>query len=304
MRTLAPELAAAIERPVTTLATSWRLTRKDGRVLGFTDHDEALTFDGTRFEAASGLSASEAEAALGLGATTGEVEGALSSAAIEEADIAAGRYDGATIETFVVDWQNVEAHLRIDVSDLGEVKRGETGFMAELRSIAARLDAVRGRLYRRRCDAVLGDERCRFAVALPPFTVECAVDAVGDGWIETATELGAPAERYAFGRLTLLDGAGAGLASDVASAAAMAGQGGGSGGAGRVRFTLAETIIADITAGDRFRIVQGCDKRFATCRDRFANQLNFRGFPHIPGSDAGYAVARRGDLHDGSPVVP
>ena len=54
MRTLPPELAAAIAGPVTTLATCWRLTRKDGIVLGFTDHDEALTFDGTSFEAASG----------------------------------------------------------------------------------------------------------------------------------------------------------------------------------------------------------------------------------------------------------
>jgi len=32
-------------------------------------------------------------------------------------------------------------------------------------------------------------------------------------------------------------------------------------------------------SGDR------CDKRFATCRDRFANGINFRGFPHIPGND-------------------
>jgi uncharacterized phage protein (TIGR02218 family) len=29
----------------------------------------------------------------------------------------------------------------------------------------------------------------------------------------------------------------------------------------------------------------GCDKQFATCRDRFGNAANFRGFPHIPGND-------------------
>lgn len=29
-----------------------------------------------------------------------------------------------------------------------------------------------------------------------------------------------------------------------------------------------------------------CDKRFETCRDVFANTLNFRGFPHLPGPDA------------------
>jgi uncharacterized phage protein (TIGR02218 family) len=40
-----------------------------------------------------------------------------------------------------------------------------------------------------------------------------------------------------------------------------------------------------IAAGDTFVVTAGCDKRFATCRDRFANGVNFRGFPHIPGND-------------------
>jgi uncharacterized phage protein (TIGR02218 family) len=31
--------------------------------------------------------------------------------------------------------------------------------------------------------------------------------------------------------------------------------------------------------------VEGCDKRLETCRDRFANTLNFRGEPHLPGND-------------------
>ncbi|WAP67968.1 DUF2163 domain-containing protein [Jiella pelagia] len=295
MRTLPADLAAAIEGPVTTLAHCWRLTRKDGLVLGFTDHDEALSFDGTRFEAATGLTASEAEAALGLGATTAEVEGALSAASIEEADIAAGRFDGATIETFVVDWQNPQAHVRIDVSDLGEVRRGETAFTAELRSVAARLDSVHGRIYRRRCDAVLGDARCRVDLSEPPFTVECTAHSAGVGWIVTETMLGAPPDRYEYGRLTILDGDAAGLSADVSSAVAS--------GSGRIRIKLASSIVAAIVAGDRFRLVQGCDKRFATCRERFGNHLNFRGFPHIPGSDASLQPAKKGNVHDGSPVV-
>ncbi|MCE7026994.1 DUF2163 domain-containing protein [Jiella avicenniae] len=296
MRTLPADLAVAIEGPVTTLAHCWRLTRKDGVVLGFTDHDEALSFDGTRFEAATGLTASEAEAALGLGATTGEVEGALSAASIEEADIAAGRFDGATIETFVADWQNPEAHVRIDLSDLGEVRRGDTAFTAELRSVAGRLEAIHGRIYRRRCDAVLGDARCRFDLSEPPFTVECTGHSAGEGWIVTETPLGAPPDRYAFGRLTMLDGEAAGLSADVASAVAST--------TGRVRIVMASPIVAAIATGDRFRLVQGCDKQFSTCRERFANHLNFRGFPHIPGTDASLRAAKSGDVHDGSPVVP
>ncbi|MCQ0989600.1 DUF2163 domain-containing protein [Jiella marina] len=296
MRTLSPDMLAATAGPVTTLSHCWRLTRKDGVVFGFTDHDGLLEFDGTRFEATSGLSASEAEAALGLGPTTREVEGALSSVAITEADIAAGRYDGAKVETFVVDWRNPAAHLRVDVSQIGEVKRSAVAFTAELRSLATKLDAVRGRLYRRRCDAVLGDTRCGFDLSPAPYTVECVVSSADGQTIETATPLGAAPDCYFFGRAVILDGKAAGLGADIASAAAT--------GAGTVRLILAEPVVAEIEAGDRFRLVQGCDKRFSTCRDRFANRQNFRGFPHIPGNDAVLAVAKSGNLHDGSPVVP
>ena len=161
MRAIPEDLAAHLAGPATTLAHGWRLTRTDGVVLGFTDHDEPLSFGGTHFEAATGLTGSEAEETLGLAATTAEVEGALSSLAIAEADIFAGRFDGAKVETFVVNWQEPAQHVLMDVCELGEVKRGETGFTAELRSLAARLDRVRGRIYRRRCDAVFGDGRCR-----------------------------------------------------------------------------------------------------------------------------------------------
>jgi uncharacterized phage protein (TIGR02218 family) len=55
--------------------------------------------------------------------------------------------------------------------------------------------------------------------------------------------------------------------------------------------------------GDLFVVTAGCDKRFETCRSKFSNTVNFRGFPHLPGNDfvAGYAVSGEPG-HDGSPV--
>ncbi|KAA0072514.1 hypothetical protein CIW50_24715 [Tardiphaga sp. P9-11] len=40
-----------------------------------------------------------------------------------------------------------------------------------------------------------------------------------------------------------------------------------------------------IAAGDAFTVTADCDKMLATCRDRFGNVDNFRGFPDIPGND-------------------
>ena len=49
MRAIDPNLQAHLDTGATTLATCWRVTRRDGFVLGFTDHDRALVFDGTTF---------------------------------------------------------------------------------------------------------------------------------------------------------------------------------------------------------------------------------------------------------------
>ncbi len=38
-------------------------------------------------------------------------------------------------------------------------------------------------------------------------------------------------------------------------------------------------------AGDVFTIRPGCDKTFATCQAKLDNAVNFRGFPHVPGTD-------------------
>jgi hypothetical protein len=73
------EFQAHLGRNVTTLCHCWRVSLRDGTVLGFTDHDQALEVDGTEFAPESGFSASEARKSEGLGVDGMDVEGALSS---------------------------------------------------------------------------------------------------------------------------------------------------------------------------------------------------------------------------------
>ena len=63
-------------------------------------------------------------------------------------------------------------------------------------------------------------------------------------------------------------------------------------------------IADDLAAGALVQVAPGCDKRFETCRDRFGNALNFRGFPHIPGSDYLLAHPASTALHDGGALFP
>lgn len=297
MRQVPEALQLHLDRSVTTLARCWRLTRGDGTVLGFTDHDERLTFDGTTFEAATGFTSGEAEAELGLGAGTEGVEGALSAEAISEADLAAGRFDGARVEIFLVNWQSPGDHLLLDVAELGEVKRGADAFAAELRGIAGQLNRQRGRYYRRRCDAVLGDARCRVDVNAPQFVLEATVVREVGGAFDVTGLVGASPALFARGRVEMLDGEAAGLRAEIASL--------GEGiGANETRVALLRTLAATVRQGNGMRVRAGCDKSFATCRAVFSNGQNFRGFPHLPGTDAALGVAKRDGLHDGGPVVP
>ena len=102
MSALNPELKTHLEGAATTTCNCWALTRRDGVVLGFTDHDWPLNFEGIDFLADAGLSALALQQTTGLSVDNTEALGALNSAAIREEDIEAGRYDGAEIRAWLV----------------------------------------------------------------------------------------------------------------------------------------------------------------------------------------------------------
>jgi uncharacterized phage protein (TIGR02218 family) len=246
-------------------------------VLGFTDHDEDIVLDGITCRAGTGLAASEASARLGLAVDGAEFSGALADEALSEADLAAGRYDAAVVEVRLVDWSEPALSVLLMKGVLGEVRREGAAFTAELRGLAHRLAEESGRRFTATCSADLGDARCTVDLADPALRGSGSVmgldavaafsaaglDAFADGW-------------FTAGRLTWTAGANAGLAVEV-KLHRRSGDG--------VRLTLWQAMAEPIAVGDAFVVTAGCDKRFATCRDRFGNGANFRGFPHIPGND-------------------
>ena len=291
MRQIPAALALHLDEGATTLCRCWRLTRRDGQVLGFTDHDRDLEVAGDRYQAASGFEAHETSAELGFAVGGGEVSGALSSEAITEADIAAGRYDDATVELFLVNWAETSQHLLRERASIGEIRREDGRFVAELRSAMHRLDEERGLRYRATCSADLGDARCGVDLDDDAFRAEAVVAATDGGVGLTTTGLGGFASGwFTAGRLAWLSGANAGLAVEVKDHA---------GSASAATLDLWQRMPNPIVAGDRFRVTAGCDKRFATCRERFANTVRFRGFPHMPGNDFVVAVVAPGEARLG-----
>ena len=170
MKTLPPALKAHVAGEVTTLCYCWRITRRDGIALGFTEHDRDLTVDGALFEAASGFAASQIQSSLGLAVDNLTASGALSSERVTEADILAGRYDDAVVELLWANWADPTQFIVVMRGHLGEVKRHGLAFTAELRSLAHRFNQPVGRAFDRLCNARLGDEKCRVDLGALPYS--------------------------------------------------------------------------------------------------------------------------------------
>ena len=285
------DLAAHLRSGATTVARVWALERADGVVMGFTDHDRDLAFDGVTFRADSGLSARALAQSTGLAVDNTEAAGALSDAALREEDILAGRYDGAALRIWEVNWADVAQRRMIFRGTLGEITRADGAFRAELRGLAEALGQPQGRVYQGVCAAVLGDAACGVDLSQPGMSSERPAEAVEGSRVFRFEEFAGFEERwFEKGRLRVLSGAAQGLYGVIKNDRMN--------GAGR-RIELWEPIPADVAPGDMLRIEAGCDKRAATCRLKFGNFVNFRGFPHIPGEDWLMAVPRSDGVNDG-----
>jgi uncharacterized phage protein (TIGR02218 family) len=253
-------------------------------VLGFTDHDENVPLGALVCRADTGFAGSEATMRLGLAVGGAEISGAFADDALTEADLAAGRYDAATIETFLVDWSEPSLVVMLGKGTLGEVRREGQAFAAELRGLADRLNEESGRRYGASCSADLGDNRCTVDLDEPAFRGEGTIGSLSGTSLFTASGLEAFDDGwFSAGRLEWTSGANVGLAIEVKRHRKDE----------DVVLELWQAMPEPLAVSDAFIVTAGCDKRFDTCRAKFDNAVNFRGFPHIPGNDfvTRYAVA-------------
>ncbi len=295
MTTLPDALRNHLSGDVTSVCHCWKLMRADGVVLGFTDTDSILEFDGVTYSPRSGFSASEASTTLGLNGDTVDVEGALSSLDIVEQDVHDGRFDGARVDTWLVNWQAPDQRALIRSAVIGRMQMVDGRFVAELESIAASLDKPNARYFRRGCDAELGDAACGFDLGMTGYAASATVTAVEASGAVVVTGLETFVEGwFSHGKINWDE---PGSAVEATTCIVLHSR----------RFGETRLILSPgkrPEAGAELAVVAGCDKRFATCREKFFNQLNFRGFPHLPGNDVAYGYVNEDLPLDGKPVVP
>lgn len=288
---ISAEFQAHLGSGITTVCRCWAVVRGDGVSYGFTDHDRPLSFEDIDFKADSGLTAKALQQTSGLAVDNSEALGAISDAAITEEDISAGRFDGAEVRAWLVNWADMDQRILQFRGTIGELRRSGGAFQAELRGLTEALNQPQGRVYQKPCTAVLGDKGCRFAFDVPGYVVELPVEVVEEARIFKFAEIGGFEPRwFEYGRFVVLTGEAEGLVGAIKNDLQTDND---------REIELWEGFRAKIASGDLVRIEAGCDKRSETCRLKFNNFLNYRGFPDIPGEDWLMSYPTSGGVNNG-----
>lgn len=288
MRQLDPSFESDLKSGVTTLCMCWRIIRKDGRRAGFTDCNREIVFDGTHFLPETAASGSVISSGAGLSVDNSEIEGALSADALSGEDLAAGRYDGARVEIFRVNWNIPDRRVLLKVCILGEIRREGNAFRAEMRGVSGFLEQPTGRVYQRLCDVAFGSAECGIDASSPEFSASCTVNTAysRQKFSVTGIENFSPGW-FRNGLLSWKSGAGVHTDAHIRNDAEN----------GMIDLWVPAGF--PVRSGDRCVLTAGCDKKFGTCREKFSNAVNFRGFHLMPGNDFVLSYPSGGDVNDG-----
>ncbi len=296
MKQLSTGFAAHIAGEVTTLCRCWILETKSGERLGFTDHDTDLWVDGVQCEREAGMEASAVEERIGFNVNSSESSGALQSEKITEADISAGKFDGASVTTYLVNWRAPDQFVLDRVMLVGEIVREDSLYRMEMRGLSSILDQTKGRHFVNRCQANLGDAKCKVNLETPLLRANgtiierissevIIVDGLSDhetGWFRS-------------GQLTWSSGENSGASVEILDHTKVSDVD---------KLVLWQPMPRALTLGDGFAVTAGCMRDFDTCKRKFSNAINFQGFPHMPGNRFALGYAANNDTFDGGPIVP
>lgn len=264
----------------TTLCYCWRIEREDGTIFGFTDHDRDVTVDGTTYLATTGITTTKMVRRLGLAVDNLDIEGAIDDESLTISDIEQGLYDNALVDIYIANWSDPTQFDHISRGTFGNAQMVEAGFEVEFRSLSQRLNQPTGRTYQRTCDAKLGDARCKFVV-----TPVAAEIASVQGHVITMTSIAEADDWYSLGLLVDATGAQHKIKSHFGA-----------------RILLWEQPVIPPEVGSTVTLTPGCRQTIAVCNAKFANSANFKGFPHVPGTDRlmAYPIRGRDDYNGGS----
>lgn len=165
------QLIAHLQGEVTTLATLWDVTRTDGEVFYFTDHDENITYGGNIYLTGIGYNRSAIEDKSDMSVDNMDIDGVLDTDYISREDVRAGRFDRAKVVLTVVNYADLTmGGITKRTGWFGEVKQNNNGeFKVELRGLSQALSERFVETYTPGCRVDLGSQKCGIPLVLSEF---------------------------------------------------------------------------------------------------------------------------------------
>jgi uncharacterized phage protein (TIGR02218 family) len=288
------EMIAFLQQDVLTFCVCVRMALADGRVFGFTTHDENVVFNSEAYEALSSVSASAIRQELGNGIDNLDVIGMLQSERITESDLRAGLYDGANLWIYLVNWLDTSmGGILLLKGSVGNLTITDGQYAAEVRSLMQRFTQQVGEVTCPTCRVFqLGDARCApggfFAdgKTLSDYQFLRRVTVITNA--KEFTFNGPfgdthPTGYYNYGRVLWMTGANAGKKSSIKTHTNVS---------DTAVIVLQEKVQFIPAITDAVKLEAGCDRTIAVCHNTFSNEANMRGEPYMPGSDKLLAVGR------------
>lgn len=283
MKTASAGLLAHLSGRETSLASCVKITPKSGPVIGLTDLDDDLVISGVTYKAIGGLSRSASDFEASLAPASFSFGGLFAPGVISEADILSRKLEGATIDLFRVNFLNLaQGTLVILKGTLGRITPSIGGYTAEVYGLSRKLETRPVvEVYGSTCAADLADARCQAVISSFPGTITTVTSRkqfIAAGFAAGGS-IGTDPTFFDRGKLTFTSGPLSGTSVEVRTYTD-----------GTKTFLLPIPLPASPGVGSTFSVNPGCDKKLSTCRDRFDNVVNFRGFPFIPAADKGAKV--------------
>jgi len=286
---------AALKRPGTGVCYTWRITRLDGVEYLFTNHDQEITISITggdpegsptiptiTFTPINSFAITATKKGEGLAVDNVSIIGLIDDggspyAGVSERDALAELFADATVEIWLCVWTDLNAGLMpLKTGTLGAMTFRTTEFEAEMRGLTERLQRQVHKVFQIECDAVLGDGRCNVELGgSPGFRRNVTVTDVTDNRVFVVDLF--EADGWAqYGLVEFTTGENIGLKREIIEHL----ESGGS--PGEAALILLIPMPFDVVVGDELIVTTGCDKAFITCKIKFDNVLNHRGFHLMP----------------------
>lgn len=274
MKSISTALSTHLDGEVTTLASCWKIVRRDGREFFFTDHDRDIVFEGDTYEAESSYDRTAIQSNGDFGVDNLDVAGILDSEKIKDTELRSGLFNRADVYIFIVNWKDPsQGALKVRRGWFGEVSLlGNGTFTTEIRGLAQALSHNFIEVYASECRADFCDSRCKLNIA--DYEIATTVDTViSRSSFNLPTGFTVPTQGLDYGTVTFVDGENAGRVVEIIGYNTTSRQ-----------IDLFEGVSYDIVAGTNIKVAPGCNGSLDRCKF-YGNVVNRRAEDYVPGND-------------------